>query len=101
MPLKVRSMVGLIPLFAVETVSRRTSRSLPRFRSRLLWFVQNRPDLSESVAKMNQVGAGKPPDHEPGPARAPAARAQGDARRDGFLSPYGIRALSHYHLRHP
>ncbi len=101
MPLKVRSMVGLIPLFAVETVSQEDLEKLPRFRSRLLWFVQNRPDLSESVAKMNQVGLGNrrimslvPPERLRRVLKVMLDETE-------FLSPYGIRALSHYHLNHP
>ncbi len=101
MPLKVRSMVGLIPLFAVETVSQEDLEKLPRFRARLLWFVQNRPDLSESVAKMNQVGLGNrrimslvPPERLRRVLKVMLDETE-------FLSPYGIRALSHYHLNHP
>jgi len=100
-PLKVRSMVGLIPLFAVGTVGEEDLEKLPRFRSRLLWFVRNRPDICETVAKMNQLG--------PSQRRILSILNAERLRRvlkvmldeTEFLSPYGIRALSHYHLHYP
>jgi Mannosylglycerate hydrolase MGH1-like glycoside hydrolase domain len=100
-PLKVRSMVGLIPLFAVGTVGEDDLETLPRFRSRLLWFVHNRPDISDSIAKMSQLGPGK--------RRILSILNAERLRRvlkvmldeTEFLSPYGIRALSHYHLNQP
>ena len=49
-PLKVRSMVGLIPLFAVETIAQETLERLPDFRRRMEWFVENRPDLTAQMA---------------------------------------------------
>ena len=45
-PLKVRSMVGLIPLFAVETLEPEVLDKLPGFKKRLEWFIDNRPDLT-------------------------------------------------------
>lgn len=55
-PLKVRSMVGLIPLFAVETLEPETLARLPGFKRRLEWFIDHRPDLSEHVACMRAPG---------------------------------------------
>ncbi len=51
-PLKVRSMVGLIPLFAVETLDEDLLESLPDFKKRMDWFLQNRPDLCDQIADM-------------------------------------------------
>ncbi|MGH9203988.1 MAG: MGH1-like glycoside hydrolase domain-containing protein, partial [Vicinamibacterales bacterium] len=100
-PLKVRSMVGLIPLFAVGTVSEEDLNNLPRFRSRLMWFVRNRPDLSDTVTRMNQLG----PSNRRILSIMNAERLRRVLRlmldETEFLSPYGIRALSHYHLNHP
>jgi len=100
-PLKVRSMVGLIPLFAVGTVGEQDLERLPRFRSRLLWFVRNRPDICESVAKMNLLG----PQNRRILSIVNTERLRRILRvmldETEFLSPYGIRALSHYHLNHP
>jgi hypothetical protein len=53
MPLKVRSMVGLIPLFAVETLESGLVAKLSGFKRRLEWFIQNRQDLAGNVASMN------------------------------------------------
>ena len=47
LPLKVRSMVGLIPLFAVETLEPEMVDHLPGFKRRMQWFIENRPELSE------------------------------------------------------
>jgi hypothetical protein len=100
-PLKVRSMVGLIPLFAVGTVGEQDLERLPRFRSRLLWFVRNRPDICESVAKMNLLG----PQNRRILSIVNTERLRRILRvmldETEFLSPYGIRALSHYHRNHP
>ena len=99
--LKVRSMVGLIPLFAVETLEPETLNQLPNFKKRLEWFIQNRPDLRQNVACMVTPGMG---------ARRLLAIVSRDKLRrilekmldqSEFLSPYGIRAVSRYHAEHP
>ncbi len=61
-PLKVRSVVGLVPLFAVETISVSALRRLPDFSSRVRWFARHRPSLCESVFTTEEGG-------EPGPGR--------------------------------
>jgi hypothetical protein len=100
-PMKIRSMVGLIPLFAVETLEQEVLDRHPGFKRRLEWFVENRPDLTENVACMMTEGAGH---------RRLLAIADPDQLRDilkymlderEFLSPYGIRALSQFHRDHP
>ncbi len=58
-PLKVRSMVGLIPLFAVETLEPELLDRLPGFKRRLEWFIENRPDLTGNVACMRTPGTGE------------------------------------------
>ncbi len=58
-PLKVRSMVGLIPLFAVETLEPEMLERLPGFKRRLEWFIEHRPDLTDNVACMRTPGAGR------------------------------------------
>jgi len=99
--LKIRSMVGLIPLFAVETVDAGRIESFPGFARRLDWFIENRPDLTEGVACMETPG------HQgrrllaildPEKLRRVLARLL-DERE--FLSPYGIRALSAIHRQEP
>jgi hypothetical protein len=101
MPIKVRSMVGLIPLFAVDTIEPQVIERLPGFRSRLDWFVRNRPDLCRNIASMTLGGMED---------RRLLAICHGERLRrvlarmfdEGeFLSPYGIRSLSKFHSQHP
>jgi hypothetical protein len=100
-PLKVRSMVGLIPLFAVQTLEPELLDQLPGFKTRLEWFIDHRPDLTKNLACMRTPGKGE--------RRLLSIVDQQRLRRvlaimldeDEFLSPYGIRALSRYHLQHP
>jgi hypothetical protein len=100
-PLKVRSMVGLIPIFAVETLEPELLNRMPGFRRRLEWFVENRPDLTGNVACMQTEGMGE--------RRLLSVLTPDNLRRvlrymldeSEFLSEYGIRSLSRYHEQHP
>ncbi len=100
-PLRVRSIVGLIPLFAVETLDSEVIDKLPGFKRRVEWFLKNRSDLTENVANIQKVGRGE--------RRLLAIVNQDKLRRvlkrmldeTEFLSPYGVRALSRFHLEHP
>ena len=100
-PMKVRSMVGLIPLFAVETLEPELLDCLPDFKRRMEWFIENRPDLIENVACMRTPGNGE--------RRLLSIVNQDQLRsvlrfmldENEFLSPYGIRAISRYHKDHP
>ena len=84
-PLRVRSMVGLIPLLAVEAVHSDRVDRLPGFKRRMLWFVRNRRDLAARITFMKSDADGGPPEgaHAPGDALAgtPGAGAAPDARR--------------------
>jgi len=100
-PMKVRSMVGLIPLFAVDTIEPHVIEQLPGFRKRMDWFIDNRPDLCRNLASMTREGAGQ---------RRLLAICHGDRLRSvlarmldesEFLSPYGVRSLSRFHREHP
>ena len=100
-PMKIRSMVGLIPLFAVETLEPEVLDRLPDFKRRLEWFIDNRPDLTHNIACMRSEGAGK---------RRLLSIANQDQLRCilkymldecEFLSPYGIRGLSRFHQQNP
>ena len=100
-PLKVRSMVGLIPLFAVETLEPELLDRLPGFKRRLEWFIDNRPDLTGNVACMRTRGDGERrllSIVNADQLRA-VLRVMLDERE--FLSPYGIRALSRAHKDQP
>ena len=55
--MKIRSMVGLIPLFAVETLEPEILDKLPGFKRRMEWFIENRPDLTDNVACMRTRAA--------------------------------------------
>ncbi|HEY2455811.1 MAG TPA: hypothetical protein VGI13_00815 [Candidatus Acidoferrum sp.] len=99
--MKIRSMVGLIPLFAVETLEPEIVNRLPGFKRRMQWFIDNHSDAPEhidmsqrsargvryllSLVNRNQL-------------RRVLARMLDESE---FLSPHGIRALSRYHLDHP
>jgi hypothetical protein len=101
LPLKIRSMVGLIPLYAVETLEPKLMEKLGGFKRRLEWFVENRSDLTANVACMRQPGVGE--------RRLLSIVTADQLRRvlkimldeNEFLSPYGIRALSHAHKEQP
>jgi hypothetical protein len=100
-PLKVRSMVGLIPLFAVETLEPRVIESLPGFKRRMQWFIANRPDLMRSVACMTVAGKGERlllSIVNPAQLRVILKRVLDE---EEFLSPFGIRSLSRAHRDHP
>lgn len=107
--LKVRSLVGLIPLLAVAPISAETLEKLPGFEKRLQWFINNRPDLKKNVACMVTKGAD---------AKRLLALCYATKREDGeknklqhllaymlneaeFLSPHGIRSVSKYHEKNP
>jgi hypothetical protein len=99
--LKVRSMVGLIPLFAVETLEPEIVDALPGFKKRMLWFIENRPRFRDNVTSattrdgkvrrlLSIVNAERLP------------RVMRFMLDEGeFLSPYGVRALSQFHRDHP
>jgi hypothetical protein len=100
-PLKIRSMVGLIPLFAVETLEPDILAKLSGFRRRMEWFVHNRPDLTSNVACMQTEGIGERrllsivDEHQ---LRRVLAVMLNEAE---FLSLHGIRALSRVHQEQP
>src|SRR5215472_17047337 len=93
-PMRIRSMVGLIPLFAVETLEPEVLNKLPDFKRRLEWFIDNRPDLTSNLACMRSEGMGE--------RRLLSIANHEQLRRilkymlseEEFLSPFGIRALS-------
>ncbi|HMD41902.1 MAG TPA: hypothetical protein VKH45_02410 [Candidatus Acidoferrum sp.] len=99
--MKIRSMVGLIPLFAVETLEPEVIERLPGFQRRMQWFMDNHPDVPEHI-EMTQRSAR-------GVRRLLSLANRRQLRRiltrmldeTEFLSPHGVRALSRYHLEHP
>jgi mannosylglycerate hydrolase MGH1-like protein/glycosyl hydrolase family 63 len=104
LPLRVRSMVGLIPLYAVEVLDQDLIDRLPGFKKRLEWFLENRGDLARCISYVEA---------EPGqnhrarrllaiPSRDRLVRVLGYMLDENeFLSPHGIRSLSRVHREHP
>jgi hypothetical protein len=97
LPIKIRSLVGLIPLFAVATIEHELLDRLPDFKRRMQWFIDNRPDLTEHINCARTPGLGE----RRLLAVTPRDRLQRVLRvmldETEFLSPYGIRALSSFH----
>jgi len=101
MPLKIRSMVGLIPLFAVETLEEEWLDTLPNFKRRAEWFLESRPDLINNIECVQAEGVKKrrllslmKPDRLKRVLRVMLSENE-------FLSEYGIRSLSRRHKRYP
>jgi hypothetical protein len=99
--LRIRSMVGLIPLFAVETLEPELLDQLPGFRQRLQWYLNYRPDLAALVSHWQVPGRGE---------RRLLSLLRGHRMKQllrrmldetEFLSDYGVRAISRFHLDHP
>ncbi len=99
--LKVRSMVGLVPLFAVEVLREETLAKLPGFRERLEWYLRYRPDLASLVSRWHEPGQGE--SHLLSLLRGHRLKKLLARMLDPeeFLSPYGVRALSRVHLADP
>ena len=100
-PLRVRSMVGLIPLFAVEVLEADVLDRLPGFRRRMEWFLNSRKDLYDLVSHWEVPGVGQRRLLSLLRGRRMKALLRRMLNEDEFLSPYGVRALSRVHLEHP
>jgi len=100
-PMKVRSMVGLIPLFAVETLEPELCARVPVFTQRLDYFLEKHSELAALVSRWNEPRKGE---------RRLLSLLRGSRMKKllkrmldetEFLSDYGIRAISRYHRDHP
>jgi Glycosyl hydrolase family 63 C-terminal domain len=99
--LKIRSMVGLIPLFAVETLEPEIVDRLPGFKRRMQWFIDNHADVPEHI-EMTERSARGVRRLLSLVNRKRLKRVLSRMLDEGeFLSGYGIRALSRYHKEHP
>ena len=99
--MKVRSMVGLIPLFACEVLDPEQLAHVPDFRRRLEWFLAYRPDLHALVSRWQVGGRGE---------RSLLALLRGHRMKrvlrrmldeTEFLAPWGVRSVSRWHAEHP
>jgi hypothetical protein len=99
--MRIRSMVGLIPLYAVESLEPEIVDRLPGFKRRMQWFIDHHPDFRDHVQEMEEPGRG-------------VRRLLSIVTREQlpkvlhymldeeeFLSPFGVRALSRHHRDHP
>ncbi len=101
LPLKVRSLVGLMPLLAVDTIQWQLIEALPGFKARLEWYLMHRPDLASLVSRWQEPGMGE---------RRLVALTRGHRMKcllrrmldpEEFLSDYGVRSVSKFHQTHP
>jgi mannosylglycerate hydrolase MGH1-like protein/glycosyl hydrolase family 63 len=101
--IRARSMVGIVPLFAVEVLDEKVIERLSGFKQRMKWFLKNRPDLGHQIAYAT-------PGEDGGrgrmllaiPSRKRLERVlQYLFDEQELLSPYGIRSLSAIHREHP
>jgi hypothetical protein len=102
-PLHLRSMVGLIPLCAVEVLEQERIDRLPGFKKRMEWFLTNRPDLARHITCLAPSG----PDRSQLRLLAIPSRERLTRMlrymldENEFLSPFGIRSVSRVHEREP
>jgi len=98
-PMRIRSMVGVIPLFAAECLEDAHLEQLPTFRDRMRWFLANKPGLGDDVSFMPRLGANR---LLAIPTRARLACVLRYVLDEGeLLSRYGVRSLSKAHARDP
>ncbi|HSW86697.1 MAG TPA: glucosidase [Rhabdochlamydiaceae bacterium] len=98
---KVHSLVGLIPLFAVDTISPELLNRFPGFRKRLEWFLENRGDLCDQISCLHAQGvSGRRLLSVINPDRLKRVLHK-LLDENEFLSPHGIRSVSKYHQEHP
>ncbi len=100
-PLRTRSLVGLLPLIAVEVLEQEQIDKLPGFAKRMKWFLENRPDLARSITFANPC-----PHHEHRILAIPSRERLERTLRymldeTEFLSPYGLRSVSRVHQDQP
>ncbi|HVN84566.1 MAG TPA: glucosidase [Candidatus Binatia bacterium] len=101
-PLRVRSMVGLLPLIAVEVLEQDVIDRLPGFKKRMQWFLDNRPDLADHIACMPMSTRGETHRLLAIPKRDRLERVLRYLLDENeFLSPYGIRSVSRVHRDNP
>jgi len=99
--LKIRSMVGLIPLFAVETLEPEIVDRLPGFKRRMQWFIDNHPDMPEHIETTQRSARGVRRLLSLVSGRRLKRVLERMLDESEFLSAYGVRALSRFHADFP
>ena len=101
-PIRIRSLVGLIPLMAVEVVDHKVIERLPGFRKRARWFLEHREDLKDQITFYDCLETDTRKHLLAIPSRERLERVlQYVLDEDEFLSPHGIRSMSKYHEENP
>lgn len=100
-PLKVRSLVGLMPLLAVTTIEPEVLENLTVFKRKMDWFLKNRVDLCEKIACMRTIGVEGRRILSIVTKERLIKLLKLMLDENEFLSPYGIRSISKYHQDHP
>lgn len=100
--LKVRSLVGLIPLYATLTIEQEFLEKFPGFKKRLNFLLERRSDIvKRNIASTNERGIGQRMLLALVNKERLVAILKKMLSEDEFLSPYGIRSLSKFHKDHP
>jgi Glycosyl hydrolase family 63 C-terminal domain len=99
--LKIRSLVGLVPLFAVEVIDEAMLNKLPDFKRRLEWVLNNRPDLASLISRWHEPGKGET--HLLSLLRGHRMKMVLKRVFDSeeFLSDFGIRSMSKFYEKNP
>jgi hypothetical protein len=100
-PIRVRTMVGLIPIFAVSVLSEADLDRLPALKARMIFFLRNRPDLSALVSRWNEPGVGRTALLSLLRGHRLKALLQRMLDPTEFLAPNGIRAVSRVYADKP
>jgi hypothetical protein len=100
-PMRVRSLVGLIPLFAVTTLDAEALDRMPGFKRRMMWFIKHRPDLCLNIASITRPGQKERTLLSLVHPSQLERVLQMMLDENEFLSPHGIRGVSRYHKDHP
>jgi hypothetical protein len=100
-PMRIRSIVGLIPLFAVHVLDEQIHGHLPGLRERLAWFLDHRPNLAKLVSRWTEPGKGNTSLLSLLRGHRMKALLKRALCENEFLSAYGVRALSRVHLDAP
>jgi len=100
-PVKVRSVVGVVPILAVTTLHPGLAAKLPDFMARTEWFERNKPDLAAYIAHTRVPGTADRRLLSVVDAEALQRVLHHVLDPDEMLSPFGVRSLSRYHREHP